>query len=60
MSRAKASAGRKRAITAPEPDYRDVRAASLDRVADLELTMGHVAIAERLARMADEIREGAR
>lgn len=60
MTRPKAKAGRKRAIIIPEPDYRVMRAASLDRVADLKLTMGHTAIAERLARMADELREGAR
>lgn len=60
MSRAKAKPGRKRVIIAPQPDHRVIQAASLDRVADLELTMGHIAIAERLARMAAELREGAR
>lgn len=60
MTRPKAKAGRKRAIIVPEPDCRVIRAATLDRVADLELTMGHIAIAERLARMAAELREGAR
>lgn len=59
MTGKKANAGRKRAITLPTPDCRDVRAATLDRVADLELTMGHIAIAERLARLAAEIREAA-
>lgn len=60
MTRPKAKAGRKQVITVPKPDYRVIRAASLDRVADLELTLGHVAIAERLARLAAEIRESAR
>lgn len=60
MSRPKAKPGRKRVIAAPQPDHRVIRAASLDRVADFELTMGHTAIAERLARMAAEIRESAR
>ncbi len=35
------------------------RAAILDRQADAELVMGHIGIAERLARMAAELRSAA-
>ncbi len=35
-------------------------ATALDRAADVELARGRIAVAERLSRRADELREGAR
>lgn len=60
MTRKKPGADRKRTIILPKSDLRVIRAATLDRAADVELVLGHIAIAERLARLAAEIREAGR
>lgn len=40
-------------------ELRTARVQMLDRQADAELVLGHIAIAERLARMAAELRSAA-
>ena len=44
------------AAAIPDHDHRAVRAAVLDRLADIQLQHGYVATAERLAHRASELR----
>lgn len=48
------------AMMIDQPDGRGLWASRLERAADAELTLGHLAIAERLSRLASDMREAAR